>query len=129
MEILPSYSSSFRGMISTCEARPYEKSAVKAHALSGKMSFLYHAIKGVATFCAIVIASCVSNSAIHNGAQPPMGSIMLKCAGMLLALFTAYVTFGGTAGVMTSLGLGHTIADITGCLTSAYVLYFAFSHP
>ncbi|MCE5316909.1 MAG: hypothetical protein LLG04_06050 [Parachlamydia sp.] len=111
-------------------AESFEKTAVRTNQIaSGKIGFLYHAVRALMTLSAIVIASCVANSAIHNGAQPPMGSIMLKCAGVLLALFTACVTFGGTASVITSLGMGRAVADISACLPSAYVLYFAFSHP
>jgi len=124
----PDYAMSNR--VPVFAAKSLEKTAVRINQIaSGKMGFLCHAVSALITFGAIVIASCVANAAIHNGAQPPMGSIMLKCAGILLALFTACVTFGGTVGVITSLGMGRAVANISACLPSAYVLYFAFSHP
>lgn len=127
MEILPTFTTSGYVYDSYFDKRPLQKSAAKTNQLSKNL--LYQVLRGAVTFCAIVISSCVANSAIHNGAQPPMGSIMLKCTGVLLSLFTACVTFGGTTGVITSLGMGRMIADFTGCLTSVYVLYFSFSHP
>lgn len=80
-------------------------------------------------FSFVVIAACIANSAIHNEAQPPMGSIMLKWAGIVLAVFTAYAAFGGTAAAVAAWGFGHTAANLTACLPAAYILYFTFSHP
>lgn len=97
--------------------------------IPGKFGDLCKAPGPFVIFSAIVIASCTANSAIHNGAQPPMGSIMLKYAGILLALFTACVAFGGTAAAAGALGFGHTVAVVSGCLSSLYVLHFALSKP
>lgn len=104
--------------------------ATRIHVFAPSTIGMFRQILGTFfTLGAVVIAACTANAAIHNNAEPPMGAIMLKCAGIALALFAAYMAFAGTSTFIISLGLSHTVAKLAACLSSAYVLYFSFSEP
>lgn len=77
----------------------------------------------------VVIGSCVANAALHNQAQPPMGNIMLKVAGVGLAFFNSYVALGSTANLAKRIGFNRGCSVIAGFSVATYVLYFAFRNP